>query len=60
MIIDRVASWLACVAAVSTAWSADVHDVAAEQPIVSVVTDRVPGPAAAHGLEKLTAALSAK
>ena len=60
MTIDRVASWLTCVAAVSTAWSAGVHDAAAEQPIVSVVTDRVPGPAAAHGLEKLTAALSAK
>jgi hypothetical protein len=60
MIFDRIASWLTCVAAVLTAWSADVHDAAAEQPTVSVVTDRVPGPAAAHGLEKLTAALSAK
>ena len=60
MTINRVASWLTCVATVSTVWSADVQDAAAEQPLVSVVTDRVPGPAAVHGLDKLTAALSAK
>ena len=32
----------------------------AESPMVSVVTDKAPGPAAAHGLGKLTAALRAK
>ena len=60
MTINRVANWLICVAAVTTAWSAGVHDAAAEEPVVSVVTDREPGPAASHGLEKLTAALSAQ
>jgi len=32
----------------------------AEEPVVSVVTDKSPGPAAAHGLAKLLAALRAK
>lgn len=37
-----------------------LHLHAAETPTVSIVTDPNPGPAASHGLDKLTAALHAK
>ena len=51
---------LAPLAVVAIAWLGAVRDVSAEEPIVSVVTDSVSGPAASHGIEKLTAALRAK
>jgi len=41
------------------AWSCAMS-AKAEEPVVSVVTDAAPGPAAAHGLDKLLAALAAK
>ena len=50
-------SWLATIA---IAWSAGLHGASAETLVVSVVTDRAPGPATSHGLENLTAALRAK
>jgi hypothetical protein len=34
--------------------------ISAEEPLVSVILDSSPGPAASHGLEKLTSALQAK
>ena len=59
MIIKLMASWGPCLAAMAIACSLGVT-AAAEPPTVSVVTDREPGPASTHGLEKLTTALRAK
>src|SRR5262245_31415287 len=42
------------------AWTADTPPLTAAEPLVSIVTETTPGPAAAHGLEKLIAALQAK
>ena len=52
--------WLSVLAMVVVIGSAGPHAAYAESLVVSVVKDREPGSAAAHGLEKLTAALRAK
>jgi len=52
--------WLSVLAMVVVVGSAGPHAAYAESLVVSVVKDREPGSAAAHGLEKLTAALRAK
>lgn len=54
------ARWLSGLATVALIWLAAPHDASAEPLVVSVVKDREPGVAAAHGLGKLTAALRAK
>jgi len=51
---------LAPLALIAIAWWVGVRDASAQEPIVSVVTDGLPGPAALHGIEKLSSALRAK
>ncbi len=41
-------------------WSTEVPGAWADQPVVSLLTDENPGPAASHGLEKLTSSLHGK
>src|SRR5262245_65844336 len=52
--------WAGLLAALGVAWAAGPPAVRADGPLVSVVTGTTPGPAAAHGLEKLIAALQAR
>src|SRR5262249_50706700 len=52
--------WAGFLIALGTAWTAGPPAFAAEEPLVSVVMENTPGPAASHGLEKLIAALKGK
>src|SRR5262249_60506036 len=52
--------WAGFLMALGTAWPAGPPAFAAEEPLVSVVMENTPGPAASHGLEKLIAALKGK
>ncbi len=63
MRIRIAARWLARLAAVAVAaivLRGGVLEAAAEEPIVSLITDTSLSPAASHGIEKLSAALRAK
>src|SRR5262245_38818242 len=57
---DTRTRWAGLLVALGVAWTAGPPAVRADEPLVSVVAEPTPGPAAAHGLEKLIAALPAK
>ena len=53
-------AWAILLALTSVVWLTGVPRVRADEPVVSLLTDEKPGPAASHGAEKLMAALRAK
>src|SRR5262249_44315195 len=57
---DTRIRWTGLLMALGIAWTTGASAILAEEPLVSVVTDNVPGPAASHGLEKLLTTLQAK
>ncbi len=57
---DSSCGWTDLLIAVCIAWTVGTPAASAEEPVVSVLTDGKLGPAALHGIEKLTAALRAK
>jgi hypothetical protein len=57
---DTRIRWVGFLIAVGIAWAVGTPAIAAEEPLVSVVVEKTPGPAASHGLEKLIAALKVK
>src|SRR5262249_17636618 len=57
---DTRLRWAGLLVALGIAWTLGTPAIRAEEPLVSVVAETTPGTAAAHGLEKLIAALQAK
>lgn len=60
MRVHHAARWLIRFAALAITCSSGVPNALSDEPIVSLLQDSAPGPAASHGLEKLSAALLAK
>lgn len=52
--------WAILLAVTCAAWLVGVSRARADEPVVSLVTDEKPGPAASHGAEKLLGALRGK